>query len=62
MSTSDYTLVSGQQTDGTWTHTGRLVVSFKMPSGQVVTLTLPDDWLTLKASIPNSLEDLTYGG
>jgi hypothetical protein len=65
-----YTLVSGQQTDGTLTHTGRLRVSCKLNTGAVVTVTLPDDWQTLLARVtaleavlvPNSLEDLTYGG
>ena len=62
MSTSNYTLVGGQQTDGVWVHTGKLIISAKLPSGTVITLTLPDDWQVLKALMPNSLEDLTYGG
>jgi hypothetical protein len=64
-----YTLVGGQQTEGTWLHTGKLIVSCKLPSGTLVTVTLPDDWqtlldrlTTLEARVPNSLEDLTYGG
>jgi hypothetical protein len=51
-------------------HTGRLIVSCKLNTGAVVTLKLPDDWQTLlarvaaleAAAVPNSLEDLTYGG
>ncbi len=69
---SNYTLVGGQQTEGTQSHTGRFRVSCKLATGAVVTLTLPDDWQTLlnrvaalEAAVttpPNSLEDLTYGG
>jgi hypothetical protein len=55
-------LTNDQRTEGTWLHTGKLIVSCKLASGTVVTLTLPDDWQALKALIPNSLEDLTYGG
>jgi hypothetical protein len=47
MSTSEYTLVGGQQTDGTWVHTGKLIVSGRLPSGTLLTLTLPDDWQTI---------------
>lgn len=63
MSASDtFTLIGpAGQTNGTWHHTGRLIISFKMPNGQVVTVTLPDDWAALQTP-PNSLEDLTYGG
>jgi hypothetical protein len=60
MSTSEYTLVGGQQTDGTWVHTGKLIIQLKMPNGQVTTVTLPDDWLTLLAKT-DALEDLKYG-
>jgi len=38
-----YTLVAGQQTDGTWVHTGKLIVSRKLASGTVASVTLPDD-------------------
>lgn len=61
-----------RQTEGYSSHTGRLKVSFKLPNGVVATVTLPDDWVTLTArvaaleasstAVPNSLEDLTYGG
>ena len=63
MTISSVPVVTGDQTtNGTWQHTGHLIISCKLPSGTVVTLTLPDDWQTLKALVPNSLEDLTYGG
>jgi hypothetical protein len=42
MSTSEYTLVGGQQTDGTWVHTGKLIVSRKLDNGTVASVTLPD--------------------
>jgi hypothetical protein len=62
-----------RQTEGYSAHTGRLKVSFKMPSGQLASVTLPDDWVALVARVaalesatpavvPNSMEDLTYGG
>jgi hypothetical protein len=34
-------------TDGMWRHTGRLQVSRRLPTGVVVTVTLPDDWQTI---------------
>jgi uncharacterized protein YoxC len=47
-------------------------VSYRLSSGTVVTITLPDDWQTLVARVtaletavanmPNSLEDLKYAG
>lgn len=71
-SETTYTLVGGQQTDGTWLHTGRLLVTCYLTTGAVLKLTLPDDWQTLAArvtaleatlaTVPSSLEDLTYGG
>ena len=51
-----------RETDGLWTHTGHLIIKCQLPSGTVITLKLPEDWQALKALIPNSLEDLTYGG
>jgi hypothetical protein len=54
-------MVGGQQTDGTWLHTGRLIIQCQMPNGAVIKLTLPDDFIAL-GTPPNSLEDLTYGG
>jgi hypothetical protein len=36
-----------RSTDGMWRHTGRLQVSRRLPTGVVVTVTLPDDWQTL---------------
>lgn len=67
-------VVSAQtQADGVARHTGRVIVSCRLDSGALVTVTLPDDWQTLlarvaaleaamPAGVPNSLEDLTYGG
>jgi hypothetical protein len=49
MSESPYTLVAGQQTDGTFIHTGRLVVSVKLATGVVAKVTLPDDLYALMA-------------
>ena len=58
-----YTLIGAAgQTNGVWKHTGQLIISFKEPNGTVVTLTLPDDWTLLLTKVPNSIEDLTYGG
>ena len=61
-----------QRSDGMFTHTGRIRVSCVLDTGEQVTLLLPDDWQTLLArmaaleeqvqALPNSLEDLTYGG
>jgi hypothetical protein len=43
MSTSEiYTLVNGQQTDGTWVHTGKLIVSRRLDNGTLASVTLPD--------------------
>lgn len=62
------------QSDGTVRHTGRVTVARRLETGVLVTLTLPDDWQTLLArvaaleaavlpgGVPNSLEDLKYGG
>ena len=57
---------------GVWRQAGRLIVTCRLTSGTLVTVTLPDDWQTLVARVaaletavaamPNSLEDLTYGG
>jgi hypothetical protein len=63
MTMSSVPVITGDSTtDGTWLHTGHLIVSLKLSSGTVVTLKLPEDWQALKALVPNSLEDLTYGG
>ena len=43
MSTSNYTLVGGQQTDGVWVHTGKLIVSRKLENGTLASVTLPDN-------------------
>jgi hypothetical protein len=62
-----------RKTNGYVAHTGRMRVSCKLANGTLVTLVLPDDWQTLlarvaaleaamPASVPNSIEDLTYGG
>jgi hypothetical protein len=62
-----------RRTDGVVVHTGSVQVSRRIASGELVTVTLPDDWDALvarvealeaavPASVPNSLEDLTYGG
>jgi phage baseplate assembly protein gpV len=61
-----------RRTDGMFTHTGRVRVSCVLDSGEQVTVLLPDDWQTLLdrvaalesqvQAVPNSLEDLTYGG
>jgi hypothetical protein len=48
-----YTLVAGQQTEGTWVHTGRLTVSRKLSNGVLVSVTLPDDWSTFTPTIPD---------
>jgi hypothetical protein len=42
MSTSEYTLVGGQQTDGVWVHTGKLIVSRRLDNGTLASVTLPD--------------------
>ena len=47
-----------RHTDGTWVHTGRLILSVKLDNGQVVKITLPDD---LVAMLGGTLEDLKYG-
>ena len=72
MTMSTQVLVGDSATDGTMSHTGRLIVSYRLPTGVVVKLTLPDDWQTLlarvaaletsAAAVPNSLEDLKYAG
>ena len=70
MTTTDTRVVTGnRQTDGFWLHTGHITVTCRLDSGQLVTVTLPDDWQTLvarvtalEAAMPNSLEDLTYAG
>jgi len=45
-----YLIIGGQQTDGTWRHTGRLIVatSFELQAGsaQPATLILPDGSIT----------------
>jgi len=43
MSTSEYTLVGGQQTDGVWVHTGKLIVSRRLDNGTLASVTLPDN-------------------
>ena len=53
-------LNNDQRTEGTWVHTGRLVISVRLDNGTVLKFTLPDDLVGL--AVPNSLEDLTYGG
>ena len=47
MSMSKYKLVSGQQTEGTWVHTGKLIVSCKLATGVLGSVTLPDDFAPL---------------
>jgi len=37
-----YELVRGQQTEGTWAHTGKLIVSRRLENGTMATVTLPD--------------------
>jgi hypothetical protein len=58
-----------RRTSGLWTHTGQLIVQFMAPNGTLMRVTLPDDWVALESRVaaleavmPNSLEDLTYGG
>jgi hypothetical protein len=53
-------LSSDQRTEGTWVHTGRLIISVRLDNGTVLKFTLPDDLVKLGAV--NSIEDLTYGG
>jgi hypothetical protein len=72
MTTQAPVVPSDHITDGFWIHTGRLRVSYRLSTGTVVTITLPDDWQTLVARVtaletavanmPNSLEDLKYAG
>lgn len=59
------------QTDGFVSHTGQVRISYRLDSGTLVTLTLPDDWQTLLGRVAaleatvttlNSLEDLKYAG
>lgn len=73
MMTDAFVVSRTTQTDGVVRHTGRVTVACRLDSGALVTVTLPDDWQTLLARVaaleaaapgpvPNSLEDLTYGG
>jgi hypothetical protein len=72
MTTQAPVVPSDHITDGFWIHTGRLRVSYRLSTGTVVTITLPDDWQTLvarvaaleatAANVPNSIEDLKYAG
>jgi hypothetical protein len=69
MTTQAPVVPSDHITDGFWIHTGRLRVSYRLTTGAVVTITLPDDWQTLLARVAalearpviNSLDDLVYG-
>ena len=40
---SPYALVGGQQTEGVWAHTGKLIVSRKLENGTLASVTLPDN-------------------
>lgn len=62
-----------RRSDGIVLHTGRVRVSRQLESGTLAIITLPDDWDALVArvaaleaaappTVPNSIEDLTYGG
>jgi hypothetical protein len=52
-------MVNDQRTEGTWVHTGRLIISFQLDNGQVLKVTLPDD--LIGAMAVDALEDLKYG-
>jgi hypothetical protein len=52
-------LTNDQRTEGTWVHTGRLIISVRKDDGTVIKLTLPDD--LMKAAATDALEDLKYG-
>ena len=49
-------LGAGQQTNGIWTHTGKLIISGVRADGTPVTITLPDDW------VPAGSQNSTYSG
>jgi hypothetical protein len=60
------------RSEGLSNHIGQLRVSCVLDNGVRVTLLLPDDWQALlnrvaaleaaAHAVPNSIEDLTYGG
>ena len=68
-----FTVTREERTDGTYRHTGRMYISVRRADGTLLSLVLPDDLIALAArvtaleamvpsGIPNSIEDLTYGG
>ena len=57
-----YTLVGSQQTEGTWLHTGKLIVSRKLEAGSLETVTLPDDWQTLSGGGGSGGGTMTWRG
>jgi hypothetical protein len=58
MQTSTATDSREHRTGGLWTHTGQLILKFKMEDGTIVTVTLPDDLVALQK---RTLEDMHYG-